>query len=107
MKNSCAYTRSGYEVAGMDFIATYLNMYTYSLLRGVSFKVLPLSSYAFSPMRLPLLETLLELLLWNSFKCHCHIFWMSSISWNLHPFNADIIFENNQKSCFIFSDNFW
>jgi len=37
-------------------------------------KVLPLSSYVLSPMMLPPLETLLELILWNSFQCHHHIF---------------------------------
>jgi hypothetical protein len=36
--------------------------------------VLPLSSYVLSPMMLPLLETMLELLLWNSFQWHHHIF---------------------------------
>jgi hypothetical protein len=34
-------------------------LYTYSLLRGVTFKVLPLSSYALSLTMLPLLETFL------------------------------------------------
>jgi len=38
--------------------ASYL--YTHSLLRGVTFKVLPLSSYALSPTVLSLLETFLE-----------------------------------------------
>jgi hypothetical protein len=47
--------------------ASYL--YTYSLLRGVTFEVLPLSSYALSSKILPLLKTFLELLLWNSFQC--------------------------------------
>jgi hypothetical protein len=45
----------------------------YSVLRGVSFEVLPLSSYALSPRMLPLLETFLELLLWNITQCHRHI----------------------------------
>jgi len=58
--------------------ASYL--YTYSLLRGVTFEVLPLSSYALNTMMLPLLETFLEFLLWNSFQCRRHIFWMSSLS---------------------------
>jgi hypothetical protein len=34
--------------------------YTYSLLRGIIFELLPLSSYAFSPTMLQLLETFLE-----------------------------------------------
>jgi len=58
-----------YEVwlwsSGMFLLQAYL--YTYSLLRGVTFKVLPLSSYALSPMMLQLLETFLELMLCNSF----------------------------------------
>jgi len=33
---------------------------SYSSLNGVTFKVLPLSGYALSPMMLPLLETFLE-----------------------------------------------
>jgi hypothetical protein len=48
-------------------------LYTYSLLRGVTFEVLPLSSCALSPTMLPLLETFLELLLWSSFQCRRHI----------------------------------
>jgi hypothetical protein len=35
---------------------------------------------------LPLLETFLELLIWNIFQCCRHVFWMSSVSWNLCPF---------------------
>jgi hypothetical protein len=65
--------RCAYEGPGMILLqASYL--YPYSLLRGVTFEVLPLSSYAFSPMMLPLLETFLELLLWNSFQYHHHIY---------------------------------
>jgi hypothetical protein len=52
----------------------------YSLLKGATFEGHPLSSYALSSMMLPLLETFLELLLWNNFQCHHHIFWMSSVS---------------------------
>jgi hypothetical protein len=37
-----------------------------------TFEVLPLSSYAINPKMLPLLETFLELLLWNIFQCHRH-----------------------------------
>jgi hypothetical protein len=61
--------RCGYEVTGMILLRAYL--YAYSLLRGVTFEVLPLSRYAFSPTMLPLLETFLGLLLWNSFQCRC------------------------------------
>jgi hypothetical protein len=59
------------EVPGMISLQVYL--YTYSLLTGVTFEVLPLSSYALSPMMLPLLETLLKNPLWNSFQHHRHI----------------------------------
>jgi hypothetical protein len=65
-------TKCGYEVPGMILLQTYL--YTYNLLRGVTFEVLPLSSYVLSPTILSLLETFLELLFWNSFQCHHHIF---------------------------------
>jgi hypothetical protein len=37
-------------------------LHTYSLLKGITFEVLLLSSYALSPTILPLLETFLELL---------------------------------------------
>jgi hypothetical protein len=52
--------RFGYEVPEIILLqASYL--YAYSLLRGVTFEVLLLSSYALSPTMLPLLETF-----WNS-----------------------------------------
>jgi hypothetical protein len=44
---------------------------------------------------------------WKHFWNSCHgiassaiitLFWMSSTSWNLHPFNADFIFGNSHKS---------
>jgi hypothetical protein len=48
--------RCNYEVPRMILLqAAYL--YTDSLLRGVTFEVLPLSSCAFSPTMLPLFET--------------------------------------------------
>jgi hypothetical protein len=59
--------RCGYEIPGMILLQAYLC--TYSLLRGVTF-----SSNALSPMMLPLLETFLKLLLWNSLQCHHHTF---------------------------------
>jgi hypothetical protein len=38
-------------------------------------------------------------LLWNSFQCCRHIFFsVSSVSWNFHPFKAEFIFCNKQKS---------
>jgi len=74
------------------------NFYTYSLLRGVTFKILPLSSYILSLMMLPLLETFLELLLWNSYQCYYHIICMSSIPRNLRTFKADVTFGNSHKS---------
>jgi len=64
--------RCGYEVSGMILLQAYL--YTYSLLRGVNYEVLPLRTYVLSPMMLSLLETFLELQLWNSFHCCCYIF---------------------------------
>jgi hypothetical protein len=90
-------SRCGYEVPGIILLEPYL--YTYSLLRGVTFKILPLDSYTLSPTMLPLLETFLQLLLWNRFQCRRQIFsWMSSVSWNLRPFKVDFIFENSLKS---------
>jgi len=74
------------------------HLYTYSLLRGVTFKVLYFSSNALSPMILPLLETFLEFLLWNSFQCRHHISFRTSISLNLPPFKADFNYGNSQKS---------
>jgi hypothetical protein len=56
-----------------DFIAS-IPVYL-QLTERVTFEVLPFSSYALSPMMLPLLETFLELLLWNSFQMpSSHIF---------------------------------
>jgi len=86
--------RCGHEVAIKILLQAYL--YTYSLLRRVTFKELPLGSYALSIMMLPLFEIFLKLLLWKIFQCCHHIFFclfcMFSISWNLHPFIADFIF---------------
>jgi hypothetical protein len=48
-------------------------LYTYNFLRGVTFEVLPLGTYALRPMILPLLETFSELLIWNTFQCRRHI----------------------------------
>jgi hypothetical protein len=56
------HTRCGYEVTGIILLQAS-HLYTHSLLRGVAFKVLPLSSYRYSPTVLPLLETFLEILL--------------------------------------------
>jgi hypothetical protein len=47
-------TKCGYEVPGVILLQSYLH--TYSLLRGITFEVLPLSSYALSPTMLLLLE---------------------------------------------------
>jgi hypothetical protein len=65
-------TMYDYEVHGMILLQAYL--YAHSLLRGVTFEVLPLSSYALSPTMLLLLETFLILLLWISFQCRHHVF---------------------------------
>jgi len=89
-------TRCGYEVSGMILLQAYL--YTHSLLRGVTFEVLLLSSYALIPKMLPMLEKFFELQLWNSFQCCRHMCWMSSLFWNLRSFKADFIFGNRQKS---------
>jgi len=53
--------RCGYTVPGMILLKAYL--YTYNLLKGITFKVLLLESYVLIPMMLPLLETLLDILL--------------------------------------------
>jgi len=91
------YTGNGFEVPAMILLQAYLC--TYSLLRGVTFEVLPLSNYSFSPMMLPLLEIFLELLLWHSFQCARHILLEYLQSPGIFsPFKADFIFENNQKS---------
>jgi hypothetical protein len=83
-------TGCGYEVSGMIFLkASY--PYTYRLLTGVTFRVLLWNNYAFRPTMLPLLETLSELLLWNSFQCRRYIFGISSVSCTLTPFKADFL----------------
>jgi hypothetical protein len=64
---TCTWTNivCGYEVPGIIFLpASYL--YTHSLLRGVTFKILPLSGYALSLTMLSMLEIFLELMLWES-----------------------------------------
>jgi len=66
-------TLNSYKVPGIILLQAYI--YTYSLLRGATLEVLPLTSYALSPMMLLLLETFLELLLWNSFQRR-HIFFI-------------------------------
>jgi hypothetical protein len=79
------------EVPGLILLQAYL--YTYSLLRGVTFSVLSLSTYALRPTMLPLLETFLELLLWNSFQFRRHISYMSSASQNFRPFKVDFVWK--------------
>jgi hypothetical protein len=49
--------RYGYEVPGMILFRAYL--YTYSLLRGVNFKVLPMNGYVLCPVMLPMFKTFL------------------------------------------------
>jgi len=70
--------RCSYEVLGTILLQNSC-LYIYSLLRRVTFEVLPLNSCALSPTMLPLLETFLELLLWNSFQCRRHVFYISSV----------------------------
>jgi hypothetical protein len=65
MNSGGGYTRCGYDVPGMILLQACL--FTYRLLRQVTFTVLPLSSYAPSSTMLTLLKTCLELLMWNSF----------------------------------------
>jgi len=64
--------RRDYEVPGM--VLCQVCLYAYSLLRGITFEVLLLSSHALISVMLSLLETFLKCLLWNSFQCHCPIF---------------------------------
>jgi hypothetical protein len=61
----------GYEVLGIILFQAFLN--SHSLLRGITFKLLPLRKYVLSPTMLSPLETFLELLLWNSFQRRRHI----------------------------------
>jgi len=73
-----SHMRYSYEVPGMILLqASY--PYTQSLLRGATFEVLPLSCCTISPTMLPLLEILLELLLWNIFQCRRYIFYVFNI----------------------------
>jgi len=51
-------------------ILLHAYLYIYSLLRGVTFKILLFDSYALSP----LLETFLEFLLSYCFQCYRHIY---------------------------------
>jgi hypothetical protein len=53
LRTVLVYTRCGYDVPGMILLQAWY-MYTHSLLRGVIFEALPLSSYALSPVMLPL-----------------------------------------------------
>jgi hypothetical protein len=54
------HTRCGYDkVSGTTLLQAFL--YTYNLLRGVTFKVLPLGSHELSPLMPPLLN-----IFWNS-----------------------------------------
>jgi hypothetical protein len=66
-----------------DFIAS-VSVYL-QLTERVIFEVLSLSSCAYSPTMLPLLETFFELLLWNSFQFRRHM--------NIRPFKADFVSE--------------
>jgi hypothetical protein len=67
-----SYTKCGYEVLGMILLQAYL--YTYNLLRWVTFEALPLRSCALSPPMLSLFITFLKHLLWDSFQYHHHFF---------------------------------
>lgn len=60
--------RCGYKVTGMTLLQA--NLYTYSALRGVTFDVIP----SVATHLAQLLETFLELLLWNKFQRCRHFF---------------------------------
>jgi hypothetical protein len=98
-------TKTMYDVWLWNFgmISLQADPYTYSLLRGVTFKILPLSSRALSLTMLSLLETFLEFLLCNNFRCH-HLFffffffWFYSAPRNICPFKGEFFFWNRQKS---------
>jgi hypothetical protein len=62
----------GVAMKFMIFFQVY--PHAFSLLRVVTFEVLPWSSYAFGPIILPPLETFLQVLLWNTFQCQRHFF---------------------------------
>jgi hypothetical protein len=68
-------------------------LYTYSLLRGVTFKVLPLNIYALSPIILPLFEKLLAPPLWHSFQLFFFFFFFLHVNRNLCPFKVDFVME--------------
>jgi len=90
--------RCGYEVTGMiSFFLQDSYLYTYSLQRGVTFKVLPLSSYVLSSTMLPLLETFMELLLWKSFLCRRHVSLNVFIVLKFSSLNSTLYFENGHK----------
>jgi hypothetical protein len=93
-------TRCGFEVSGMIlFQASYL--YTYSLLRGITFEVFPFSSYALSPTMLLLLEFFFffffDFLFWNSLQCRRHNFYVFIILKSLSLYGR-LCFENIEKS---------
>jgi len=69
-----SYTCTGcsYEVPRTILLqASYL--YAYSWLSGVTFQVIPFSSYARIPKILPLLEIFFELLLWKNLQRSRHV----------------------------------
>jgi hypothetical protein len=94
--------RCGYNISVTILLQAYLYL---SLLRGDIFKVLPFRSYTLSPTMLPLLETFLELLLWNSFQCR-QIFSVFSVSSNLRSLKVEFISqshsEHNQGNGWVF-----
>jgi len=65
--------------------------------RGAPSKYSPWAAMNLVHWRYQCWKHFLELLLWNRSQCHHHIFWISSTSWNLHPFKTDFNFGNNQK----------
>jgi hypothetical protein len=80
-------TRCGYEVPGMILLQGYL--YTYNLLRGVTFEVLPLNSYILNDAAT--VANILEYLLWSTFQCRHFV----SKSLNFRPLKADFVFEKS------------
>jgi len=91
----------GYKVLGMILLQAYL--YTYSLLRGVTFQILPLSSYVLSPTMLHCSKHFWNTCWWIALSVVITFLPMSSISSNVRPFKAQIIFGKSEK-LFLFSN---
>jgi hypothetical protein len=108
-------TKCCFEVCEIILLQAYL--YTYSLLGGVTFEVLPLSSCALRLTMLPLLETFFGTPVVEQLSVPPSHLFLSSVSWNIRTFKADYIFGNSQKlfgaklweqsECFSSAAGFW